>query len=42
METIAYKAFSAFDGIVIHSIEYGIDDKIIYSHQIDGRGNDPV
>ena len=37
MENIAYKDFSAFDGIVIHSIEYGIDDKIIFSYQIDGK-----
>lgn len=41
MENIAYKAFSAFDGIIIHGIEYGfeygIDDKIVFSYQIDGK-----
>lgn len=37
MENIAYKSFSAFDGIVIHGIEYDIDDKIIFSYQIDGK-----
>ena len=37
METIAYKVFSAFDGIVIHGIEYGIEDRVIYSYQIDGK-----
>lgn len=37
MENIAYKAFSAFDGIVIHGIKYGINDKIIFSYQIDGK-----
>ena len=30
MENIAYKSFSAFSGIMIHGIEYGIDDKIIF------------
>ena len=37
MENIAYKAFNAFSGIVIHGVEYGIDDKIIFSYQIDGK-----
>lgn len=37
MENIAYKAFSVFDRLVIHSIEYGIDDKIIFSYQVDGK-----
>lgn len=37
MENIACKIFSAFDGIVIHSIKCGIDDKIIFSYQIDGK-----
>ena len=37
MKNIAYKSFSAFDGIVIHGVEYGIDDKIIFSYQIDGK-----
>ena len=31
MEVIASKAFSAFDGIVIHGFEYGVDaDKVIF------------
>ena len=29
MENIAYKAFSAFDSIIIHGIEYGIEDRVI-------------
>lgn len=37
MENIAYKTFSAFDGIVIHGIKYGINDKIIFSYKIDGK-----
>ena len=37
MENIAYKAFTAFDGIVVHGIEYGIEDKIIFSYQHDGK-----
>ena len=37
MENIAYKAFSAFDGIVVHGVEYGIDDKVIFSYQYDGK-----
>ena len=36
MENIAYKAFSAFDGIIIHGIEYGIEDRVIQSYQITG------
>ena len=37
MENIAYKAFTAFSGIMIHGVEYGIEDKIIFSYQIDGK-----
>lgn len=41
MENIAYKSFSAFDGIVIHGIEYGagfsFEDKIIFSYQVNGE-----
>ena len=37
MEKIAYKSFSAFDNIVIHGIEYGIGDKIVFSYQVDGK-----
>ena len=37
MENIAYKAFSAFDGIIIHGIEYGIEDKIVFSYQVNGE-----
>ena len=37
MENIAYKAFTAFSGIVIHGVEYGIEDKIIFSYQCDGK-----
>lgn len=37
METIATKAFSAFDGIIIHGIEYGIEDKVIFSYQYNGK-----
>ena len=37
MENIAYKSFSAFDGIIIHGIEYGIEDKIVFSYQCDGK-----
>lgn len=37
MENIAYKAFTAFSGIVIHGVEYGIDDKIIFSYQVNGE-----
>ena len=41
MENIAYKAFSAFDGIVIHGFEYGagfsFEDKIIFSYQVNGE-----
>ena len=37
MKNIAYKAFTAFDGIVIHGIEYDIDDKVIFSYQQDGQ-----
>lgn len=34
-QVIAAKAFTAFDGVVIHGIEYGIEDYIIFS-QISG------
>ena len=41
MENIAYKSFSAFDGIVIHGIEYGagfsFEDKIVFSYQVNGE-----
>ena len=38
MEVIASKAFSAFDGIVIHGFEYGVDaDKVIFSYQVNGE-----
>ena len=41
MENIAYKSFSAFDGIIIHGIEYGADfsfeDKIVFSYQVHGE-----
>ena len=37
MENIAYKAFSAFDGIIIHGIEYGIKDRVVYSYQVNGE-----
>ena len=37
MKNIAYKAFTAFSGIVIHGVEYGIDDKIIFSYQVNGE-----
>ena len=37
MKTIAYKAFTAFSGIAIHDIEYSINNKIIYSYQVDGK-----
>ena len=37
MENIAYKAFTAFNGIMIHGIEYGIEDKIVFSYQCDGK-----
>ena len=37
MENIAYKSFSAFDGIVIHGVEYGIEDKVVFSYQLDGQ-----
>ena len=41
MENIAYKAFSAFDGIIIHGIEYGagfsFKDKIVFSYQVNGE-----
>ena len=37
MENNAYKAFSAFDGIIIHGVEYGTEDKIVFSYQIDGK-----
>ena len=37
MKNIAYKAFSAFDGIVIHDIEYGIEDRVVYSYQVNGE-----
>ena len=37
MKNIAYKAFTAFSGIVIHGIEYDIEDKIIFSYQCDGK-----
>ena len=37
MENIAYKAFTAFSGIMIHGVEYGIEDKIIFSYQCDGK-----
>ena len=41
MENIAYKSFSAFDGIIIHGIEYGagfsFEDKIVFSYQVNGE-----
>ena len=37
MENIAYKAFTAFSGIMIHGVEYGIEDKIVFSYQLDGK-----
>ena len=38
MEVIASKAFSAFDGIVIHGFEYGVDaDKVIFRIKSTGR-----
>lgn len=37
MENIAYKSFNAFSGIMIHGVKYGIDDKIVFSYQIDGK-----
>ena len=41
MENIAYKSFSAFDGIIIHDIEYGtgfsFEDKIVFSYQVNGK-----
>ena len=37
MENIAYKAFTAFSGIVIHGVEYGIEDKVVFSYQLDGQ-----
>ena len=41
MENMAYKSFSAFDGIVIHGIEYGagfsFEDKIVFSYQVNGE-----
>ena len=38
MEVIASKAFSAFDGIVIHGFEYGVDaDKVLFSYQVNGE-----
>ena len=41
VENIAYKAFSAFDGIIIHGIEYGagfsFEDKIVFSYQVNGK-----
>ena len=41
MENIAYKAFSAFDGIMVHGIEYGtgfsFEDKIVFSYQVNGK-----
>ena len=37
MKNIAYKAFTAFDGIMIHGVEYGIEDKIVFSYQCDGK-----
>ena len=41
MENIAYKSFSAFDGIMVHGIEYGagfsFEDKIIFSYQVNGE-----
>ena len=38
MEVIASKAFSAFDGIVIHGFEYGVNaDKVIFSYQVNGE-----
>ena len=40
-QVIAAKAFTAFDGIAIHGIEYGIDGYVIFSHgytgQLDGK-----
>ena len=37
MENIAYKSFSAFNGIIIHGIEYGIKDRVVYSYQVNGE-----
>ena len=37
MENIAYKSFSAFDGIIIHGIAYDIEDKIVFSYQVNGE-----
>ena len=37
MENIACKSFSAFDGIIVHGIAYGIEDKIIFSYQVNGE-----
>ena len=37
MENIAYKSFSAFDGIIIHDIEYGVEDRVVYSYQVNGE-----
>lgn len=36
-QIIAAKAFTAFDGIAIHGIEYGIEDHVIFSHEYNGQ-----
>ena len=37
MKNIAYKALTAFSGVMIHGVEYGIEDKIIFSYWCDGK-----
>lgn len=38
MDIIGYKAFTAFCGIAIHSIEYGVDaNKVIWTWQVNGQ-----
>lgn len=36
-KAIAYKATSAFSGIEILDIEYGINDKVIWCNTVDGK-----
>lgn len=36
-QVIATKAFSAFDGVVIHEFEYGIEDHVIFSYECNGQ-----
>lgn len=38
-QVVAAKAFTAFDGIAIHGIEYGIEDHVIFSHECNGQQN---